>query len=609
MYQYESLKTREVAASDAEQIVNLFDTVYNKSYPMEKFRDVDKVRKMLEDKRDVWHVALDGDKIIGSAAATQNSWNRTYETCRSMTHPDYAGRKVGKVLYNSVLKACYEREDCDFTFGFPRSLNMYLLLSTGIENPFLLTGYDGGMHIVNNRRENHLMGVTINPNRNLVRVETATTNKLMENRFVQEKIMSKMRFENVSGEFSEAFIVGSVANNHAEVDGLEFNYDYLSASRSLQINSISDITSNSLDAVTKAAERFFKKLPFGPEHIFSYVLVDKGEMIKKMFNLGFEIVSYLPAWYHEDGKRYDAVMMVKKLYGGEPAMYGTEEIINSFKSNFKNMSDHYLHLKSKQELSRTWASNNLKWMSPANYEPSMRKIRNILTRHIPKDTIGEAVDVGTGEGAFPLLLSELYDADIIGIDVSLESVQKAKSKLGDPDGRIKFLHVDADAYLSSRKYEWDFVSAINSLQDMYKPGDTMTLMTEALRKGGYLFFTVPDTPAVRSLERYGRLEDYKSGLCKIVLLFKKADGTSYEWSQCGFDDEWVVGRLEKNSMELLEDGRLVYDATPLAYIADFLDILEDKKTEIKILANKVLENQKINPESGPAVRYYLAKKI
>ncbi len=329
------LVIRKVLPSDAEQIVGLFDLVYNGGYGIDECRDIETVRKILREDRDIWHVATDGDKVVASTVGMPSRWNRTYETCRGATHPDYRRGGMASALYKSVLEACYAKEDCDLTFGFPRTFGMYRIMQREAYSPFLATGYDGGMHITDRKREYHLVGINANVNKMLSRVAVPGS-KLMEDSFVKENIISRIRFGNEFGDYPEMSIVGPV-NEARLMDNFGISCCYMRLSHSVQIVDSTGNNEGDNKNITKAIENFLKEPPFKVEHAFAFVLADKEGLAKDLYGIGFEITSYIPAWYCEGGKRYDCIMMVKKSYDEKPVMHQTEEMIGNFSANFERL--------------------------------------------------------------------------------------------------------------------------------------------------------------------------------------------------------------------------------------------------------------------------------
>jgi hypothetical protein len=326
---------REALPKDAEQIVDLFNITYNYGYGVDECRCVEKVRKIIEDKRDLWFVATDGDKIAASTVGMPNKWNRTYETCRGATNPTYRRMGAATELYKTTLEACFRQVDCDLTFGFPRTFGMYQIMYK-VEHPFLLTGYDGGMHITDKKRELHLVGMTKNPYMDVTRI-IPSKSVFVKDGFIIDDILSKFDFENRIGDYPNSPIVGDATETCYTVDGLDLDYLHLTSSHSVQILGASCKQEYNSVKISEAIEKFLSDSQFKIEHAFVYVLAEKEKMIKELHKKGFEMTAYLPAWYHEDDTRYDCVMMAKRMYAEEPITHNTAETINNFKTNFSRM--------------------------------------------------------------------------------------------------------------------------------------------------------------------------------------------------------------------------------------------------------------------------------
>jgi len=327
------IEIRPARIEDSKDIADLFNIAYNNSYPIAECTDVNKIEDIIRSKRDIWYVALHDSKVIAGTVGMPNKWNRTYETCRSVTHPDYRGGGIGKIIYKESLNTCYDQEDCDLTFGFPRTFNMYMLMHRNLDNPLLLVGYDGGMHIVEGRREAHLVGITKNPKKDIVRIIPENSDSLY-NEFINSNILSKLSFVNQTDKYPEINIVGPHAGYYSKIKNVEIGYSYLPTSRSLQISHAESNRNNVVDALASIE----KEIDVDAEYVFSFVLADKTDFIKDMIKNDFQITSYLPAWYYQDKKHYDCFMMVKKLYQENPMMYETQEIIKYFRQNFDEVT-------------------------------------------------------------------------------------------------------------------------------------------------------------------------------------------------------------------------------------------------------------------------------
>jgi cyclopropane fatty-acyl-phospholipid synthase-like methyltransferase len=62
-------------------------------------------------------------------------------------------------------------------------------------------------------------------------------------------------------------------------------------------------------------------------------------------------------------------------------------------------------------------------------------------------SLGHILDIGTGTGAAALELADRYpDAEVVGIDVSVEMVAQAKAKAADRSGPVRFLVADIASF-------------------------------------------------------------------------------------------------------------------------------------------------------------------
>src|SRR5580765_2142970 len=92
----------------------------------------------------------------------RQAWNGIFESCRSVTHPEYRRHGLGGLLYQKILDQVSRRSDFTYVFGFPRTRGMLRLLCADVELPFVILGHDGAMNVANGNREYHLVGMTAN---------------------------------------------------------------------------------------------------------------------------------------------------------------------------------------------------------------------------------------------------------------------------------------------------------------------------------------------------------------------------------------------------------------------------------------------------------------
>src|SRR3989344_5350843 len=165
----EGILYRHAVPEDAEQLARLYDAVYEGGYSLKECLDPSLCEERIRKREHIWMVALDKDKVVSATVSRPEAWNRSYETCRSVTLKEYLGRKIGTNLYDIALHAALSKEDCDLAYGYPRTEGMKRLMEKP-NPPITIVGSDFGMHIVSGKREVHLWSIIYNPFRKIIRV-------------------------------------------------------------------------------------------------------------------------------------------------------------------------------------------------------------------------------------------------------------------------------------------------------------------------------------------------------------------------------------------------------------------------------------------------------
>ena len=110
-----------------------------------------------------------------------------------------------------------------------------------------------------------------------------------------------------------------------------------------------------------------------------------------------------------------------------------------------------------------------------------------------KDVKG--LDLGCGEGNVTIPLASL-GYRMVGIDISEEEIEKAKSKRTLPDNPMFYVG-DVENFASDETF--DFVVCSEVLEHVERPGVVLSLINRVLRKKGPLIVTVPNGFGIYSL--------------------------------------------------------------------------------------------------------------
>ena len=196
---------KEANQNDAKEISYLFQLVYGNS--SHECKDPEYVKSSILKNQATWFIVKDQQKIVACTALVMHLWNSTYETCWSITHPDYRKHGFGKILYKKSLEQAFQHLDSPFVIGFPRTHSMLQLISKGINYPIEIMGHDGGLNIANGIREYHLITLTFNRNTNHRRIipqnNDGTVSSLIDNNQFE-----KISFDISTEVYPSQFIVG-----------------------------------------------------------------------------------------------------------------------------------------------------------------------------------------------------------------------------------------------------------------------------------------------------------------------------------------------------------------------------------------------------------------
>jgi hypothetical protein len=325
---------RQARLEDAEHLAWLYDFVYQGGYSIEDCLDPQKIKQIIAEDRHIWVVAENRDGVVGATVAKPEAWNRSYETCRSVTHPDVGGKGIGSNLYDIALHSAFLREDCDLAFGNPRTLAMKRLMER-IDPPIKLVGTDFGMHITSGNREIHLQSVVYNPTKPLNIIEEPNPLYLLDAEL--EQIVKQLHLRLRQGAYPSVSIVGPKSGKAYECSSGRIFYELIVPSKSV---SITGIDAEDYEGVREALASFERHMP-DIMHFSFYVLSDKKELIstltRQAAGAGFHICAYIPGWYSDGDNRYGAFSLAKRLDKKKPTLHGTEELVEKFNTMYHRL--------------------------------------------------------------------------------------------------------------------------------------------------------------------------------------------------------------------------------------------------------------------------------
>ena len=319
-----NLVIRSATVEDAHEIACLFRVAYGESsHPCKNAQHVfDSICSGAAS----WRVAVDQGHVVACAALLLYHWNRCWELGRGVTLPEYRGEGLAPKILQECAQAACASSSCDLMLGFPRNRTMLNILRN-IQPSLVPVGHDGGINLANGAREYHSIACTLNPNARFRHCIPAS-HSLAHSEFVHDNIFQPLELSPEEDCYPPVWIVGD-SNQHPALASFSFEYDPQCTSRSLEITGCNGKFRNTREA---AKTLLLMLASFSDvHHVRLTVLVDKTGFIQHLTDAGFEITSYLPAWYLHQQVRYDCLLLVRRSFSQEPIDHGMRDLIDRFR--------------------------------------------------------------------------------------------------------------------------------------------------------------------------------------------------------------------------------------------------------------------------------------
>lgn len=264
------------------------------------------------------------------------------------------------------------------------------------------------------------------------------------------------------------------------------------------------------------------------------------------------------------------------------------------------------HLESKMDIADYMAAKYEEheeeaWISPLGIVSSLNFLTDLVGKHRPCSEDYRIADIGCGTGNLTEALASTYsDASIVGMDLSFVAASFAKKKVL---GKENTLVLGGDAIrLLPKLDDFDFIYAVNMVQDTPHPLHTLETLAANLNSGGYLALTVPGEEALEVFPDHADHDD-ELGLPFMEIEGINMEGKHVDWKQYVLPQERVREIASNLELDVIEEGEITADASGMPHIMELINNEEKKQ-----MAKKVVEKQQANPENGPTVDFYLLQK-
>ncbi len=161
--------------------------------------------------------------------------------------------------------------------------------------------------------------------------------------------------------------------------------------------------------------------------------------------------------------------------------------------------------------------------------------RKEIIKYIPKG-VKRILDVGCGEGSTLEMISKIYDCEAVGVEINIESANKANKKFKD----IYNFSCENKEKMDELG-DFDVILLLDVLEHMIDPwAFVLNLKKVSLRQGGTLIASIPN------FKNYKIMQSYIKG--------------NFRYEEAGlFDRTHLRWFAKKNMMELFEEVGLKVD--------------------------------------------------
>jgi len=283
---YYNTEVVKAMPSDARRIAGLYMDVYNGKYPLTEFTQRDSVEQALLDQKYAWYIAKFGNEVVGSGVGVPDIWNKSYEIGRMVVRKDFGNLGIAKDIHLSVREDS-KLADYSLEWSIMRSdIGLSASSSLGLD----FAGFLPGKYNVEYRELHGFFSKIVS---GAIRILPIKTVLKMQNQ--------KHGANSVKGFYPKNIIVGSGAGTTEN----SITYKKTPICDSI---TITGVVGDDIDVLLRGLSK-------GDAGKAKYtevtVLADKVEEIKEMAKNDFYPWAYLPAWYVENNRRFDCILLTK----------------------------------------------------------------------------------------------------------------------------------------------------------------------------------------------------------------------------------------------------------------------------------------------------------
>lgn len=246
-------------------------------------------------------------------------------------------------------------------------------------------------------------------------------------------------------------------------------------------------------------------------------------------------------------------------------------------------------------------SDEVSWITPTGVEPSIEVLTDLLDEYAGGASPVRIADVGCGGGFLTAEVAETHpDATVLGIDLAPEAYRTAQQRFA---GRDDVIVVGGNACEVLPEVDpFDFVYAINVVNDTASPVRTIRTLARSLTEDGTLAMTLPGQRAIELFPEFAHHDD-DVDLPYMAMEEIVVDGKTTSWKQYAFPDARVEEMARDCGLRIVERDELAADATGLLYPMELLE--DDERIE---WARSLVQEQEDRPEAGPTVPLYVLRR-